>query len=214
MVLPKLLASCNQSENRYNELFQIKSRLDRLRESPFMKRFLSLSIVSLILAGTAFSVANGYETKNTGEAAPLVVAPAPHCEVPCGIYSDQMRFEMMLEDTKTIAKAITSLKEYCDGFQTGPPNAKVINQMTRWVNTKEQHATNTQHIMSQYFLTQRIKPDNKEYAKQLAAAHKVMVCAMKCKQDPADETAVALKASILDFYRAYEGKEPSLHEEK
>ena len=179
-----------------------------------MKRFLSLSIVSLILTGTTFSSVNGYETVKTGEPAPRIVTSAPHCEVPCGIYSDQMRFEMMLEDTKTIAKAITSLKEYCDGFQNAPPNAKVVNQMTRWVNTKEQHATNTQHIMSQYFLTQRIKPDNKEYAKQLATAHKVMVCAMKCKQDPADETAVALKAAILDFYRAYEGKEPSLHEEK
>ena len=185
------------------------------RESHLMNRFLSLTMIAVFSLGLATPFASGFETENTPEAANApVAAPTPHCEVPCGIYSDQMRFEMMLEDTKTIAKAITSLKEYCDGFKNGPPNAKVINQMTRWVNTKEQHATNTQHIISQYFLTQRIKPDNKEYAKQLAAAHKVMVCAMKCKQDPADETAAALKASILDFYRAYEGKEPQLHEEK
>ena len=99
-------------------------------------------------------------------------APIPHCEVPCGIYSDQMRFEMMLEDTKTIAKAITSLNEFVEGFQEGPPNAKTINQMTRWVNTKESHATNTQHIVAQYFLTQRIKADHERYAQQLTAAHK------------------------------------------
>ena len=28
-----------------------------------------------------------------------------HCQVPCGIYGDQLRFEQMLEDTKTITKA-------------------------------------------------------------------------------------------------------------
>ena len=82
--------------------------------------------------------------------------------------------------------------------------------MTRWISNKETHATNTQHIVAQYFLTQRIKADNKDYAKQLAAAHKVMVCAMKCKQDCAAQTAKDLKAAILDLYRAYEGKEPKL----
>ena len=30
---------------------------------------------------------------------------AAHCEVPCGIYADQRRFEQMLEDCDTIAKA-------------------------------------------------------------------------------------------------------------
>ena len=141
-------------------------------------------------------------------------APVPHCEVPCGIYADQMRFEQMLEDTQTIAKAITSVNEIANGFDQGPPNAKTINQMTRWINTKESHATNTQHIVAQYFLTQRIKADNKDYAKQLAAAHKVMVSAMKCKQDADPATAKTLKDSIYDLYRAYEGKEPKFHEEE
>ncbi len=126
-----------------------------------------------------------------------------------------MRFEMMLEDTATIAKAIASINEITEGFAQGPPNAKTVNQMTRWVNTKETHATNTQHIIAQYFMTQRIKADKENYAKQLAAAHKVMVCAMKCKQDAAEQTAKDLKAAILDLYRAYEGKEPKLgHDHK
>ncbi|MCH2183295.1 MAG: hypothetical protein MK108_14950 [Mariniblastus sp.] len=180
-----------------------------------MNRFLSLTMTAVFSLGLATSFAGELETKNLPETAHTkTAAPIPHCEVPCGIYADQMRFEMMLEDTKTIAKAITSLQEYCDGFKDGPPNAKTVNQMTRWVTTKESHATNTQHIMAQYFLTQRIKPDHKMYAQQLAAAHKVMVAAMKCKQDPVDETPAALKAAILDFYRAYEGKEPQLHDEK
>ena len=114
----------------------------------------------------------------------------------------------MLEDTKTIAKAIDSVNEIAGAAL----NAKTMNQVSRWVANKESHATNTQHIVAQYFLTQRIKSDNKDYAKQLAAAHKVMVSAMKCKQDANAETAKTLKAAIFDLYRAYEGKEPKFHE--
>lgn len=175
---------------------------------------ITLSCLLFILNGS--SAVSGNETNDTvatDAASGVNAAPVPHCEVPCGIYSDQMRFEMMLEDTKTIAKAITSLNEFVEGFQEGPPNAKTINQMTRWVNTKESHATNTQHIVAQYFLTQRIKADHERYAQQLTAAHKVMVSAMKCKQDADPKTAVDLKNAIYDLYRAYEGKEPELHKE-
>ena len=147
-------------------------------------------------------------------AEPTAPVPVPHCEVPCGIYADQMRFEQMLEDTQTIAKAITSLNDIAEGFLQSPPDAKTVNQMTRWINTKESHATNTQHIVAQYFLTQRIKSDNENYGKQLAAAHQVMVAAMKCKQDAEPATAKKLKESIYDLYRAYEGKEPKFHDEK
>merc|ERR1712194_714824 len=34
-------------------------------------------------------------------------------------------------------------------------NALNINQMTRWVNTKEEHATKVIHLMSDYCLCQR-----------------------------------------------------------
>ncbi len=142
-------------------------------------------------------------------------SPAPHCEVPCGIYADQMRFEQMLEDTATIAKAITSIEELTGGLADTPPSAKALNQMSRWVTTKENHATNTQHIVAQYFLTQRIKEGNKDYTNQLITAHKVMVAAMKCKQDADPATATALKKAIHDLYRAYEGKEPNFdHSDK
>ncbi len=144
-----------------------------------------------------------------------VVTPVPHCQVPCGIYGDQMRFEGMLEDTKTIAKAISQINEFAEGLGAGgPPTAKGMNQMVRWVTNKESHAQNIQDVMAEYFFAQRIKADHKDYTAQLATAHKVIVCAMKCKQDASAPTAEALKAAILDFYRAYEGKEPTLHEEE
>lgn len=142
-------------------------------------------------------------------------ATAPHCQVPCGVYADQMRFEQMLEDTTTIAKAITAINEFATGLAEGAPTGKDINQVNRWVTTKEQHATNTQKIVADYFLTQRIKESNKDYSSQLITAHKVMVAAMKCKQDADPATADALKQAILDLYKAYEGKEPNFeHKEK
>ncbi len=136
---------------------------------------------------------------------------APHCEVPCGIYDDQLRFVQMLEDTKTIAKSIASINEFVGNLEAGPPDATGINQSMRWVTTKENHATNIQHIAAQYFLTQRIKPDNERYVEQLQAAHAVMVAAMKCKQDASAPTAETLQNAIYDLYRAYEGKEPDFH---
>ncbi|QEG22557.1 superoxide dismutase [Ni] [Mariniblastus fucicola] len=143
------------------------------------------------------------------------VAPAPHCQVPCGIYGDEMRFEGMLEDTQTIAKAISQIEEFATGLEAGTaPTAKGMNQMVRWVTTKEAHAQNIQDVMAEYFFAQRIKSDHKDYTAQLATAHKVIVCAMKCKQDASAPTAEALNEAILNFYRAYEGKEPKFHEEE
>ena len=129
-----------------------------------------------------------------------------HCEVPCGVYGDQRRFEEMLEDTTTIAKAIAQINELAS-----KDDALSKNQLARWVVTKEAHATNTQTIIAQYFMTQRIKADGDNYMKKLTAAHAVMVAAMKTKQGVDEASGEALKNAILDFYRAYEGKEPHFH---
>ena len=81
--------------------------------------------------------------------------------------------------------------------------------MTRWVNTKEDHASKIQFTIADYFLAQRIKEANKDYTSQLIAAHKVTVAAMKCKQDANAETAEALEKAIFNLYTAYTGKEPN-----
>ena len=135
----------------------------------------------------------------------LVVAKSvsAHCQVPCGVYGDQRRFEAMLEDKETIAKAMDQINELSsksDGLST--------NQLTRWVVTKEDHASNIQKIIAEYFMTQRIKADAPNYVGKLTAAHSVMVAAMKCKQTTDPANAKALNAAILKFYEAYEGKKP------
>ena len=142
-------------------------------------------------------------------------SPAPHCQVPCGIYTDQLRFESMLEDTKTIAKSIDQINEFAGSLgDQGGITGTSINQATRWVTTKEDHATKIQDVMAAYFFAQRIKSDHPDYTGQLASAHRVIVAAMKCKQAADPATAETLKTSILEFYKAYEGKEPDFHTEE
>ena len=124
-----------------------------------------------------------------------------HCEVPCGIYADQLRFQKMLEDQKTIEKAQSQIVALA-----GQKDPQSANQLARWVATKEDHATKIQHTIAQYFMTQRLKPSSENYVPKLTAAHAVMISAMKCKQSTAAETSTALRDTILKFYKAYEGK--------
>lgn len=182
-----------------------------------MKNIINLVLGCFVLAVfTSTVVATDPVKPNTSDSGndPTALAPtAPHCEVPCGVYGDQRRFEEMLEDTQTIAKCISSIVEISEAAQKTPPSAKSLNQLTRWVTTKEAHATNIQHIAAQYFLTQRIKADGERYEENLKAAHNVIVKAMKCKQDADPETAEALKLAIGQLYRAYEGKDPQFEAE-
>lgn len=138
--------------------------------------------------------------------------PIPHCQVPCGIYTDQLRFESMLEDTKTIAKSIGAVNDFAGAVAKGEISGNSLNQFSRWVSTKEDHASHIQEVMASYFFAQRIKADHKDYTGQLASAHRVIVAAMKAKQAADPATADALKEAIYDFYRAYEGKEPDFSE--
>ena len=144
-----------------------------------------------------------------GFAAPSVALA--HCQVPCGIYGDQLRFEQLLEDAKTIAKAQAQLNEL---LAEGQPTAQSVNQMARWVMTKEEHAGRVQDTMQAYFLAQRIKADSPSYIEQLKATHTVITSAMKCKQSADGTTAKAIEEAIFDLYRAYEGKEPEFESAK
>ena len=124
-----------------------------------------------------------------------------HCEVPCGIYGDQARFEAMLEDTTTITKAMAKINELASAT-----DAQSKNQLIRWVTTKEDHANKVQHTIAQYFLAQRVKASAKNYVDQLKTSHAVIVAAMKCKQTVDGKQAAGLKDAILALHKAYEAK--------
>ena len=105
-----------------------------------------------------------------------------HCQVPCGIYNDAARIIQIQEDFSTIQKAMTKIKELSQ-----QQDATSMNQLTRWIITKEDHASKIQKVVSEYFLTQRIKAKTEgsefdTYVKQTTTLHQVLVSAMKCKQ--------------------------------
>lgn len=133
-------------------------------------------------------------TQLTALAFAALLAPtvaSAHCQVPCGIFDDHARVHAMLEDVTTITKAmnqITDLAKKSDALSQ--------NQLTRWVMTKEQHAAHIIEVVSEYFLAQRVKADNKAYEAQLKALHKVMTGAMKTKQSVDPKTAESLRASV------------------
>ncbi|MHC5009695.1 MAG: superoxide dismutase [Ni] [Planctomycetota bacterium] len=127
-----------------------------------------------------------------------------HCEVPCGIYDDGARFTSMHEDAKTIAKAMGQISELAEEH-----DPLAANQLVRWVNTKEAHATHVMETIGQYFMAQRIKPATDEagaarYVNLLTGAHAVMRAAMKCKQTVDTDNATALITAIQAFRATYE----------
>ncbi len=130
-----------------------------------------------------------------------------HCEVPCGIYDDKMRVKMIAEHITTIEKAMRQIQELS---KQEPTNH---NQIVRWVVNKEKHAEEIQHIISQYFLTQRItfpaKEDSeavKSYQLKLFLCHSLLVQAMKSKQTVDLAHVEKLKSILHSFEHAYFGK--------
>jgi nickel superoxide dismutase len=120
-----------------------------------------------------------------------------HCEIPCGIYDDAMRLNMISEHVKTIEKSMKQILELQKEKSTN------YNQVVRWIDNKEDHANKVQEIVSQYFLTQRIKFDDKDYTKKLAILHKILVYTMKCKQTVDLANLNILRAVCRDFEDFY-----------
>ena len=114
-----------------------------------------------------------------------------HCQVPCGIYDDYARVQSMLEDAATVEKAVKMMIEL-----EGKTDAQSQNQMVRWVMNKEDHAQRVIETISDYFLTQRVKPSQKDYTERLKHHHAVILAAMKAKQNADLKSAKALKKAI------------------
>ena len=120
-----------------------------------------------------------------------------HCEIPCGIYDDQMRVHMIAEHIKTIEKSMNKITEL------QKEKSKNYNQLVRWIMNKEDHANMLQEIVSRYFMTQRIKIDDDKYADKLIILHKILVYAMKCKQTVDFSHIETLRNLLKEFSKLY-----------
>ena len=135
-----------------------------------------------------------------------------HCEIPCGIYDDAMRIKMIDEHIRTIEKSMKQIHEL--------QKADVIdyNQLVRWIMNKEEHAEQLSHIVTQYFMTQRLKPvDNSDgqshrsYIVQLTSLHHLMVYSMKCKQTTDLANVAKLRENLARFKNAYFDQTEAVH---
>jgi nickel superoxide dismutase len=118
-----------------------------------------------------------------------------HCQVPCGIYDDATRMTLIFEHTTTIEKSMKQITELEEG--------KNANQLVRWIMTKEDHADKIQKIVSEYFMTQRIKLDATEYVKKITALHKMLIYSMNCKQTTDLANVEKLRAAAEEFHTLY-----------
>jgi nickel superoxide dismutase len=144
----------------------------------------------------------------------LAAAPAlAHCEIPCGIYGDKLRVQLLEEHILTVEKSMQQIAEL-----SAAPGDKNYHQLVRWIDNKEQHADEIQEIVSQYFLTQRVKPADVAdqaksdlYLRQLTLLHQMLIEAMKAKQGTDLKTVESLRQLLADFNKAYFGEEEKAH---
>jgi len=136
-----------------------------------------------------------------------------HCQVPCGIFDDPMMVAEIKQACATVKKAMLQINELSAAM-----SAQNFNQMTRWVNTKEEHASKIMTTISDYCLAQRCKvfgvqgspfESDKDYVDALKAHHAVMQAAMKTKQTVDVAAADALEHAVGDFSKMYLPKEGS-----
>ncbi len=120
-----------------------------------------------------------------------------HCEIPCGIYNDEMRINIINEHIVTVEKSMNQI------IELEKEEHHNSNQLVRWIMNKERHADKIQEIVSQYFMTQRIKSDTENYGKKLGLLHQILIYSMKCKQTTDLANVNKLKALVNDFKALY-----------
>gem|GEM_PF-330141 len=135
-----------------------------------------------------------------------------HCEIPCGIFGDQLRIQLLEEHIQTVEKSIKSIQEL------SAADPKNYNQLVRWIENKETHAEHIQETVCQYFLFQRIKPvepaDAEKFAtyqKQLTLLHHMLVYAMKAKQSTDLANVEKLRELLRQFADSYFGPAEKAH---
>jgi nickel superoxide dismutase len=123
-----------------------------------------------------------------------------HCQVPCGIFSDELKFSELEEHVVTIEKSARLISELSAKEDL---TANDYQQLVRWTKNKETHAQKIIDETANYFLAQRIKTDADHYAEKMEMLHHVIVHAMKTKQSTGEDATTKLIESIAAFKDLY-----------
>lgn len=166
--------------------------MDNLRRKNMLRRLWALSFAMVALSQ------------------PLLYA---HCQMPCGIYHDDMVYDEIDQYVETMVKAVSKIK---DGKFSTPSER---NELIRWVMTKDHLSDETAHLICTFFLQQKIKPGEKDTAKQLESAHKMLFQLVVIKQTvdfkPVSDFAEEWDKFKLMFHiEDYECKMNKLHHQK
>lgn len=132
----------------------------------------------------------------------LVVAnsASAHCQVPCGIFGDELKFGEFEQHVVTMAKAATQVRELSAKDDLTPHDHQ---QLVRWVNTKESHAQKIIDESANYFLAQRVKVGADHYSEKIELLHHIIVHAMKVKQSTETSATDTLSEKIAAFKELY-----------
>lgn len=123
-----------------------------------------------------------------------------HCQVPCGIYGDELKFGELEQHIETIAKAGKSIREIS---AKDTLSAQDQQQLIRWTTNKESHAQKIIDETANYFLAQRIKPGADHYAEKVEVLHHIIVYSMKSKQSVDAEPVETLSKKLAVFKGLY-----------
>jgi ubiquitin len=127
-----------------------------------------------------------------------------HCQVPCGIFDDPAIVAEIKQACATIRKAMVQSKEL---HATVGSDLLAMNQMIRWVTTKEEHCSKIITTVAEYCLCQRVKKEifssESDYVDALKAHHAVMQAAMKAKQTMDVAACDTLEHAVEDFAKMY-----------
>jgi len=129
-----------------------------------------------------------------------------HCQIPCGIYDDEARFNSIAEHITTIEKSMKQIEEL-------KRDSNNLNQSTRWVMNKEAHADKLSEEITYYSMAQRITPvgadgdksEREKYVREITTLHEMLVFTMKCKQTTDLGNVEKVKSLLKDFESSYMG---------
>lgn len=123
-----------------------------------------------------------------------------HCQVPCGIYGDELKFGELEQHIETIEKAGKMIRELSAKEAL---SAQDHQQLVRWTKNKETHAQYIINEAANYFLAQRIQPDADDYADKVEVLHHIILFSMKSKQSVESAPVETLAEKLATFKDLY-----------